>query len=247
MNSYGLIGYPLEHSFSKQYFTQKFEKEKITGSVYGNFPLSSINKFPGLIKSNPSLKGLNVTIPYKEQVLNYVDELSKEVEETGAANCIKIREGNLTAYNTDITGFTASFKKKLRPEQKKALVLGSGGSSKAIQYSLKKLQIDHLIVSRSAGKAKYIQYEDLTEELIKTFTVIINCTPLGMSPNTETYPDIPYKFLGTEHYLFDLIYNPAKTLFLKKGGEKGAAIENGYEMLVLQAEESWRIWNDDQL
>jgi shikimate dehydrogenase len=246
MKTYGLIGYPLEHSFSKQYFTQKFEKEGITGSVYNNFPLRSIDEFPALIKNHPSLRGLNVTIPYKEQVLNYADKLSKEVEQIGAANCIKIHNGNLTAYNTDVTGFTGSFKKKLRPEQKKTLVLGSGGSSKAIQYSLKKLGIECLVVSRSAGKEKYIQYKDLTEELMSACTVIINCTPSGMTPDLNSCPDIPYQFLSPKHYLFDLIYNPAKTTFLKKGEEKGATIENGYEMLVLQAEESWRIWNDDQ-
>lgn len=243
MKLYGLIGYPLTHSFSKQYFNGKFEKEGITGSAFSNFPLLSINEFPGLLRSNPGLRGLNVTIPYKEQVLDHVTCLSKEVKETGAANCIRIRGRDLTAYNTDIIGFEGSFVKKLG-SQKKALILGSGGSSKAIQYVLKKRGIGFLIVSRTKT-ANAVQYKQLSEAMLNEYRIIINCTPLGMMPDVDSCPDIPYQFLTSLHYLFDLVYNPDKTLFLKKGEERGAVIENGLEMLLIQAEASWKIWNED--
>ena len=247
MKMYGLIGFPLTHSFSKQYFTERFEKEGIADVAFQNFPLTSIEDFSQLLKTNPELKGLNVTIPYKEQVLKYVSHLSTEVKETGAANCIKIRRGELVAYNTDIIGFRDSFVKKLRSDNKKALVLGSGGSSKAVQYVLDKLGIEFLVVSRlTDNKAGLTQYKQVSKEILNEFTVIINCTPLGMSPDESSFPDIPYSLLTSKHYLFDLVYNPAKTKFLKKGEEQGATIENGYEMLILQAEESWRIWNDER-
>ncbi len=246
MKTYGLIGFPLTHSFSKQYFTEKFEKEGIADAIFNNFPLTSIEEFSELLKKNPSLIGLNVTIPYKEQVLKHVNHLSDEVKETGAANCIKIRQGELVAYNTDITGFRDSFVKKLKPGDKKALILGSGGASKAVQYVLNKLGIEFLVVSRLIdNKADLIQYKHISEEILNDFTVIINCTPMGMFPDESSFPDIPYSFLTSKHYLFDLVYNPAKTQFLKKGEEQGAIIENGYEMLILQAEESWKIWNDE--
>ncbi len=248
MKVYGIIGYPLTHSFSKQYFTEKFEKEGIADTFFENFPLLSIDAFPALLNSNPSLKGLSVTIPYKEQVLKYVTRLSEEVEQIGATNCIKIRGNELTAYNTDIIGFQESFVKKLKPGNRKALVLGSGGSSKAVQYVLKKLGIDFLVVSRTNGnEQKFIQYEQVTKEILNEFTIIINCTPLGMSPDEFSCPEIPYSLLTTEHYLYDLVYEPAKTLFLKKGEDQGAAIKNGYEMLIIQAEANWRIWNEDQV
>jgi shikimate dehydrogenase len=245
MKTYGLIGFPLTHSFSKKYFTEKFEKEGITDTVFQNFPLLSIDEFPGLLNANPSLSGLNVTIPYKEQVLKYVTHLSEEVKKTGAANCLNIQSGKLLAYNTDIPAFRESFVKKLKPHNKKALVLGSGGSSKAVQYVLNKLGIEFLVVSRTGtGNEKWIQYEQVSKELLNEFTIIINCTPLGMSPNETSCPDIPYTYLTPSHYLFDLVYNPAKTLFLKKGEERGAATVNGCEMLILQAEASWKIWNE---
>lgn len=244
MKMYGLIGYPLTHSFSRQYFTGKFEKEGITDSVFHNFPITSIDEFPGLLKENPGLRGLNVTIPYKEQVLKYVTGLSKEVEDTGAANCISIRGDKRVAYNTDITGFREAFIKKLGT-QSKALVLGSGGSSKAIRYVLEELGIEYLVVSRSGEtKEKYISYEKLSKDILEAYTILVNCTPLGMSPRPEFSPPIPYQFLTPKHYLFDLVYNPVRTQFLKKGEEYGAVTENGLDMLVLQAEASWRIWND---
>ena len=247
MKMYGLIGFPLAHSFSKKYFTEKFEKEGITDTVFYNFPLTSIIEFPQLLKTNSTLKGLNVTIPYKEQVLKYVTILSEEVIQIGAANCIKIRDNELKAYNTDVIGFEKSFVKKLSAENSKALILGSGGSSKAVQYVLKKLGIDFLIVSRIMdNKEGLIEYKHISKEILNDFTVIINCTPLGMLPDESSFPDIPYSLLTSKHYLFDLVYNPAKTQFLKKGEVQGATIENGYEMLILQAEESWKIWNEDQ-
>lgn len=244
MNLYGLIGYPLGHSFSKQYFTEKFEKEGIAGSVFEAFPIPSIEAFPALIKNNPSLKGLSVTIPYKEQVLHYIDEFSDEVKAIGATNSIKISKGKLTAYNTDIVGFEKSFTKLLQSQDTKALVLGTGGASKAVQYVLKKLAIEFLVVTRNKnGEQGFISYTEIDEVIMNDYKVIINCSPVGMYPNENTAPDIPYKWLSSSHYLYDLVYKPAETLFLKNGRERGALIQNGYEMLLLQAEESWRIWN----
>lgn len=208
--------------------------------------MPQIAALPGLLQNNPQLKGFAVTIPYKEQVLQYVDLLSEEVKQIGAANCIKIRKGKLTAYNTDIIGFERSFLRKLEPGHKKALVLGTGGASKAVQYVLNKSGIDFLVVSRNVNKGTgFIQYEQITETLIQEYNIIINSTPLGMSPHNNTCPEIPYSLLTTRHYLYDLVYEPAKTLFLQKGEQQGAVIENGFEMLIIQAEENWRIWNED--
>jgi len=244
MNVFGLIGYPLGHSFSKQYFTEKFDKEGIKDCVFEAFPITSINEFPSLLKNNPDLKGLCVTIPYKEQVLRYIDELSEEVKSIGATNSITIRSNKLVAYNTDIAGFRQSFKKLLQPHHTKALVLGTGGASKAVQYVLRELGIDYLIVSRSnSGAAGFINYTAIDELLINEYTIVINCTPVGMWPNENNCPAIPYEFITSRHYLYDLVYKPEETLFLKKGKDKNATTQNGYEMLVIQAEESWRIWN----
>ena len=246
MTTYGTIGFPLTHSFSRQYFTEKIEREGIADAVYYSFPLATIEEFPAFLINNPSLKGLSVTIPYKEQVLKYITHLSEEVKQIGASNCIKIRGNELTAYNTDIIGFEKSFIKNLRPNDKKALVLGTGGASKAVQYVLKKLGIDFLVVSRNATAAEnFIKYDQITEGIIKEYNIIINATPLGMSPAEDTYPDLPYSFLTPGNYLFDLVYKPAKTLFLQKGEEQGAVIVNGFEMLILQAEENWIRWNED--
>ena len=246
MTTYGTIGFPLTHSFSKQYFTEKIEREGITGASYHSFPLSSIDALPVLLEDIPSLKGLSVTIPYKEQVLKYVTQLSKEVAQIGAANCIKIKGKELKAYNTDIIGFENSFVKKLKPGHTKALVLGTGGASKAVQYILQKLRISFLVVSRNeSNKENFIQYKEVTSNIINEYKIVINCTPLGMSPDEDTCPDIPYASLTPNHYLFDLVYKPAKTLFLQKGEEQGAVICNGYEMLIIQAEANWKIWNED--
>lgn len=242
MKKYGLIGYPLSHSFSKKYFTEKFILESIKDVVYDIYPLENINELPGLLKQEPSLYGLNVTIPYKEQVIPYLDDMSPVVAEIGACNCIKIEDGKLIGHNTDVLGFELSLLKKLKPSHGAALVLGTGGASKAVQYVLNKHSISFLQVSRTKS-ANSISYEELDNEIISTHLLIINTTPLGMYPNTESAPPIPYELIGNSHYLFDLVYNPVKTMFLKKGELQGAEIENGSDMLVDQAEGSWAIWN----
>lgn len=245
MAAYGIIGFPLTHSFSKQYFTKKIERDVIPDAVYHSFPLTSIEDLPELLKSNPLLRGLSVTIPYKEKVLKYLDQLSDEVSEIGATNCIKISGNKLKGFNTDITGFEKSFVRFLRPEHKKALILGTGGASKAVQYVLKKLGLDFLVVSRSGSdKINFIQYKQISSAIINEYKIVINCTPLGMSPDESSCPEIPYCLLTPDHYLYDLVYQPAKTLFLQKGEEQGSVICNGYEMLIIQAEENWRIWNE---
>jgi shikimate dehydrogenase len=246
MNTYGTIGFPLTHSFSKQYFTEKIEREGIPDSAYYSFPLKSIDEFPDFLKNNPTLRGLAVTIPYKEKVLQYVTHLSEEVKQIGAANCIKVKGNVLTAYNTDIIGFEKSFVKKLKPVHKKALVLGTGGASKAVQYVLKKLGTEFLVVSRKEFDAEnFIQYNEITANIINEYNIIVNTTPLGMSPAEDTCPDLPYNLLTADNYLFDLVYKPTKTLFLQKGEQQGATIINGFEMLILQADENWARWNED--
>jgi shikimate dehydrogenase len=245
MKLYGLIGYPLGHSFSMQYFADKFTREGINDCFYEAYPISSIDQFPALIYDNPNLKGVNVTIPYKEQVLQFVTQFTPQVAAIGAANCIKIEGAQLIAFNTDVLGFQRSFCQLLQPHHKKALVLGTGGSSKAVQYVLQQLDIEFLLVTRSENTPTgYINYEMIDEQIMQSHAVIINCSPAGMSPNDHTYPFIPYQFINSQHYLYDLVYKPAKTLFLQKGQERGAQIQNGYEMLILQAEASWEIWNN---
>ena len=246
MTTYGIIGFPLTHSFSKKYFTEKIVREGIAHAVFNSFPLTTIEEFPALLSNHPSLKGLAVTIPYKQKVLKYVTHLSEEVKQIGAANCIKIKSNEITAFNTDIIGFEKSFVKKLKPHHKNALVLGSGGASKAVQYVLNKLGINFLVVSRDESKGeKFIQYNQITEDVIQEYNIVINTTPLGMAPDNDTCPDIPYRALTTNNYLYDLVYEPAKTLFLQKGEQQGATIENGYEMLIIQAEENWKRWNEE--
>ena len=245
MKLYGLIGYPLGHSFSKKYFTEKFQQEGIIDCSYELFPISSIKDLPSLINSNPLLKGLNITIPYKQQVLDYVTDKTNAVKNIGAANTIKIDGDKLIAYNTDVIGFENSLVRKIKPSHKKALVLGTGGSSKAVQYVLKKSGIEFLLVSRGNQLPGTINYSMIDETIMNEYQLIINCTPVGMYPNDGQCPDLRYQFLTKDHYLYDLVYKPEKTLFLKKGEEKGATIQNGYEMLTIQAEESWKIWNED--
>ena len=246
MKLYGLIGYPLGHSFSKQYFAEKFAREDLNNCYFEAFPISSIDQFPALVKANPDLKGLSVTIPYKEQVLGFVTELSKEVKHIGATNCIKVQDNKLIAFNTDIIGFQESFCRLLQPHHNKALVLGTGGASKAVQYVLRKLRITFLVVTRAENLNRgYINYQMVDENIMKEHTIIINCSPVGMSPNENESPDIPYQFISPAHYLYDLIYKPSKTSFLQKGQDRGAAIQNGYDMLLIQAEASWKIWNSD--
>ncbi len=245
MKLYGLIGYPLGHSFSKQYFTEKFRKEGLTDCFFESFPIETISEFKKLLLDNLSLLGLGVTIPYKEQVLQFVDELSPEVKIIGAANSIKISGKYLTAYNTDIIGFENSFTRELKPFHNKALVLGTGGASKAIQFVLRKLAIDFLVVSRvKTNDLHTITYNELDEKMMLDHNIIINCTPAGMSPNDHSFPDLPYQFITNQHYLYDLVYKPANTLFMQKGAAAGAIVINGYEMLLIQAEASWKIWNN---
>jgi len=250
MKKYGLIGYPLTHSFSQRYFTEKFATEKIPDCSYSNFSLAEIGELAAVLR-DPVLRGLNVTIPYKEQVLPFLHEENEVVKKIRACNCIRIEDGKLYGFNTDVTGFEESLVGKLKPHHKQALVLGTGGASKAVEYVLQKLGIEYQLVSRSAGAETIpgdgpapIPYEQVDKALLETHTLLINTTPLGMHPKVESYPDLPYEAIGSRHYLFDLVYNPARTLFLRKGEQRGAVAENGYDMLVLQAEESWRIWSE---
>lgn len=243
MNLYGLIGYPLGHSFSKQYFTQKFETEGLEDCSFELFPLERIDIFPELLRSQPLLHGLAVTIPYKESVMQYLQSVSDEAQKIGAVNCIEFLPEGLKGHNTDVVGFERSFVPLLRPHHTKALVLGTGGASKAAQYVLKKLAVPYLLVSRNAGEG-LVTYEMINEQLLEEYTVVINCSPVGMSPNENAAPQIPYEFIGPYHYLFDLVYKPDETKFLTEGKSRGAIIKNGHEMLVLQAEENWKIWNE---
>ena len=243
MRQFGLIGYPLSHSFSQQFFTNKFREEAITDCVYDNFPLENIDALRAVLDQHPNLAGLNVTIPYKEKVIAYLDHQGDVVKKIGACNCIKFVNGELHGYNTDVKGFEDSLRPLLESHHQKALVLGTGGAAKAIHYVLEKLGIIFLEVSRNPFSGRQISYEQLTPALLEQHTLIINTTPVGMYPHVNECPPLPYTALTPGHYLFDLVYNPAKTLFLQKGEEQGAVIKNGSDMLVIQAEESWRIWN----
>jgi shikimate dehydrogenase len=242
MTKYGLIGYPLSHSFSKKYFTEKFERESIQDHEYELFPIGQISQLPSLLHTETNLKGLNVTIPYKEQVIPYLDVLTEVVKEIQACNCIRILDGKLIGHNTDVIGFEKTLERKLSNHHQRALVLGTGGAAKAVHFVLKKKGIDFLEVSRVKGEGR-ISYQEIDEQVIASHTVIINTTPLGMYPNVEEAPDLPYHLLSDQHYLYDLVYNPAKTKFLLEGERRGAVIENGADMLVIQAEASWDIWN----
>jgi shikimate dehydrogenase len=242
MRAFGLIGYPLGHSFSKKYFADKFEREGITGNAYELFPLAQMDQLEDLLASNPDLVGLNVTIPYKEQVIPYLDSMSPVVEEIGACNCIHIQDGRLMGHNTDVIGFSRSLLPKLKPHHKQALILGTGGSSKAVAYTLKELGIPFLQVSRTPVDGM-IAYEEIDQRMLESHTLLINTTPVGMFPDIMKAPAIPYELIGADHYLFDLVYNPERTRFLQEGALRGAAVENGYDMLVIQAEASWEIWN----
>ncbi|MDH7447029.1 shikimate dehydrogenase family protein [Aquimarina sp. 2201CG14-23] len=241
MNIYGLLGKDIGYSFSRNYFSDKFKKENLDYQ-YQNFDLKKIEELTDVIK-NPNIKGMNVTIPYKEEVIAYLDNLDPIAKEIGAVNVVKFeRNGNLKGYNSDHYGFSESLKPLLNENTKKALILGTGGASKAIAYSLKKLHIDYSFVSRNPDFQE-LSYLDLDEDIIRDFKLIINCTPLGTHPNTDRHPDIPYEYLGENHVLYDLIYNPEETTFMKKGKKKGATTSNGLNMLIQQAEKSWEIWN----
>ena len=245
MQKYGLVGYPLKHSFSIGYFNEKFSSEKIEAE-YINFEIPDINNFPEIIQANPNLHGLNVTIPYKEKVIPYLDELDKQTAAIGAVNVIKIIRNKggkpkLIGYNSDIIGFTQSIQPLLQSHHKKALILGTGGASKAVFHGLKNLGIEAKFVSRTA-RFGMLTYEELNAEIIKEYTVIVNSTPVDMYPKVDACPDIPYEAITSEHLLYDLLYNPNITLFMKKGEAKGAVTKNGLEMLLLQAFAAWEIW-----
>lgn len=232
----------VEAFFSKSYFTKRFEEEGLSDYTYDNFELAAIDEFPLLLKQYPDIKGLNITIPYKEDVLRFLTQKDEMVDKIGACNCIKIEGANLIGYNTDVAGFRRSLEPQLKPHHKRAVILGTGGASKAICYALNKLGIEYCLVSRSKRKGGF-DYEDLNEEVFSEYHLIINTTPLGMFPDVNAVPPLPYQFLTPQHFLFDIIYNPAKTKFLAEGEKRGAQICNGYDMLIGQAEESWRIWN----
>jgi shikimate dehydrogenase len=245
MKQFGLIGFPLGHSFSKKFFTEKFERENIDAR-YDLYELADISEFAAL-KEKPELCGLNVTIPYKEKVIKFLDELDDTAAKIGAVNVIKFirSEGKLTlkGYNSDAIGFESSLKPFLKPSHKKALILGTGGASKAIDYTLRKLGIETVFVSRTA-KPDMLTYSQLTAEIMADYTMIVNASPVGTYPHSDECPDIPYQFLTENHLLFDVVYNPAETLFLRKGKEQGAKGLNGEGMLNGQAVAAWEIWNE---
>lgn len=246
MDIYGLIGHPLKHSFSQRFFFDKFEKEQIN-AIYNNFDIPSIEELPHIIKDNPTLKGFNVTIPYKEKIIQYLDELSDEAKAIGAVNVVKVIRSNdkttLFGYNSDIIGFRESIKPLIIPEiHRKALILGTGGASKAICKALEQLDISYTFVSRKSSN-NTITYDELDKERISNNNIIINCTPLGTFPDIDNAPNIPYHLLSKQHLLYDLVYNPEETKFLRLGKQQGATTKNGYEMLVLQALDAWEFWN----
>lgn len=240
---FGLLGKNISYSFSRGYFSEKFTKLKLENYSYVNFDIEQISEFSSIVEKNKSIRGMNVTIPYKQEILPFLTKLDKVSKKIGAVNTIKFtKNGRLKGYNTDAFGFENSLKPLLKPHHKKALILGTGGASKAVAYVLKKNNIKYRFVSRKPQKKKEMGYEVVTEKVLNNYHVIINCTPLGTYPEIDKSPKILYKFLTKKHLLYDLIYNPEITTFLAKGKEQGATIKNGLEMLQLQAEESWRIW-----
>ena len=243
MRTYGLIGFPLTHSFSSKYFADKFSLEGIIDCIYKNFPLENIKEFPVLLRAE-TLSGLNVTIPHKESIIEYLDEIEDTARAIGAVNCIKFINGRSVGYNTDVFGFGESLKHFIGNIELNALILGTGGSSKAVAFALKQMNIPYQLVTRTA-KTNCISYNDVTEDIIFSHKLIINTTPVGMFPDTDNAPALPYQYLTSGHFLYDLIYDPAKTEFLRQGSTYGAQTKNGIEMLQLQAERSWGIWNSD--
>ena len=248
MDKYGLIGFPLGHSFSKSFFNEKFQNEGIDAE-YINFEIKGIDELPEVLATNPELRGLNVTIPYKEKVLSFLDYISVEARAIGAVNVIRVdHKGDdvvLKGYNSDVIGFTKSIEPLLETFHRKALILGTGGASKAINYGLKSLGLETVLVSRFERPGT-IQYKDITPDVVKEYNVIVNCTPSGMFPHYDECPDLPYEALDSHNLLYDLIYNPDETLFMKKGKERGAQTKNGLEMLLQQAFASWDFWNGDE-
>lgn len=243
MNLYGLIGHPLTHSFSKKYFSDKFENNHITNCFYELFDIDNIKKITELLKSHPNLKGLNVTIPYKEKIIPFLSELNPEAKKIGAVNTIKIEDKKLIGYNTDYYGFKQSLKPFIEITHERALILGTGGASKAVFHALNDLNIQCLFVSRNPKNENEISYDDVNEYVLKYHQIIINTTPIGTFPNVNDKPNLEYEYITSGHLLYDLVYNPEQTQFLTEGKLKGAIILNGLQMLKLQAEKSWEIWN----
>lgn len=246
MRKFGLIGFPLTHSFSKKYFTSKFEREGLKDCQYDLYEIEQISLFPQIIKENPSLEGINVTIPYKEKIIPYLDGLEPACAEIGAVNCIRIKQGKLMGFNTDYIGFKQSLGQWLGNEKPDALVLGTGGASKAVVKALKDLGVNYLMVSREGtNNHKLISYEDLAQEeqILKSHHLIINTTPLGTYPNTEEMPKINADWITSQHKVYDLVYNPEKTFLMRSLEARGAVVKNGLDMLHLQAEAAWKIWN----
>jgi shikimate dehydrogenase len=250
MRKFGLIGFPLGHSFSKKYFREKFEREKITDCRYDNYPIESIEKLSDIIHENPELCGLNVTIPYKTAVLDFAGYKDPAVIEIGAANVLKIKRGkdkiNISAFNSDITGITDSLSPFVTGNVKKAMILGSGGSSRAVAYTLKKMGLEIINVSRRKSPGS-LTYAEIDQDILENTDLLINTTPLGMYPDISSKPSIDYNLLNEKHILFDLVYNPEMTSFLRMGQERGCRIITGLKMLYSQAERSWEIWNDPDL
>lgn len=248
MDKYGLIGYPLGHSFSKSYFNEKFENEGINAE-YINFEIPTLDSLPEILASNPELKGLNVTIPYKEKVISYLDSISPEARAIGAVNVIRVdHKGNdtyLKGFNCDVIGFTKSIEPLLERFHKKALILGTGGASKAVNFGLKSLGLETVFVSRFERPGT-IQYSQITPDIIQEYNVIVNCTPCGMYPHIDECPQLPYEAMTSKNILYDLLYNPDETLFMKKGAQHGATVKNGLEMLLLQAFASWEFWHNKE-
>ena len=246
MKQYGLIGFPLSHSFSKKYFTEKFDRENIPDARYDLYPIASVDELPGLLKQHPDLLGLNVTIPHKLNVMAFLDRIDEGAQKAGAVNCIRISNKNshqlLEGFNTDVYGFEASLQPLLKPWHRQALVLGDGGAAKAVKSVLTKLGITYKCVTRKETPGNWL-FSELKPDQIADHLLIINTTPLGTYPKVEECPPIPYEAISSKHLLYDLIYNPEQTLFLQKGAAAGAQTKNGYEMLLLQAEKSWEIWN----
>lgn len=243
MNKLGLLGKNISYSFSRTYFKKKFEEEEIKNTTYENFDIESIDLFSSIIKNTKDLKGLNVTIPYKQQVMPFLDKINKKAKAIGAVNTIRItKKGKLVGYNTDCYGFKKSIKPAIEKHHKKALILGTGGASKAIAYTLDDMGISYAYVSRKLSDGIQFSYDTLTEDDVKNHQIIINCSPLGTFPDINECPNIPYQGINKDHILFDLIYNPEETKFLKLGREKQATTLNGLNMLKLQAEKAWSIW-----
>ncbi|MBL7889242.1 MAG: shikimate dehydrogenase [Bacteroidia bacterium] len=245
MQQFGLIGFPLSHSFSKKYFTEKFEKEKLSGYSYELYPLASIDQYPALVEKTQDLIGLNVTIPYKESIIPFLDALDPLAEKIGAVNCIKFENGKSKGYNTDAFGFKQSIKPFIETQHERALILGTGGASKAVFHVLNEIGIDCYFVSRDKSQLdtnKAFNYDELNEYVMNAFKLIVNTSPVGTYPSTQEFPAIPYEYIGKGYLLYDLIYNPEETQFLKKGRAQGAVGINGLSMLQQQAEEAWRIW-----